>query len=94
MPLAIRQESHWTGAVCTPYFKDLVAEGPNAPNEVIALKAVNFVIAHGPTTDATAFIANPHGALPTRAQIGRLGHVEPATPAVVDGVYFSMPNPD
>ena len=55
--------------------------------------AVTHIIENGPTTNATFFIANPHGRSPTAAQVHALGNIMPARPPEIDGIYLYVPRP-
>ncbi|MHB1545015.1 MAG: hypothetical protein ACYCVU_10695, partial [Gammaproteobacteria bacterium] len=57
------------------------------------MNGINDVIDHGPTTNATFFIANRHGAPPWRQELRALGIVIPADTPVIDGIYFYVPKP-
>ena len=56
-----------------------------------AKAAAAYVAKHGPTTKGTFYIANPHGAPPTKAEVRGFGNVKPSTPSHVGGVYLYQP---
>ena len=74
------------------YTQYLKGQGAN-PGAQNAAQAAQDVALHGPTTKATFYITNPGGAAPSSGQVHGLGHVVPANPGQVGGVYLYVPAP-